>query len=85
MGIKYEDALNLTWKEFDYYASGYWRRLERELDQTRMLMATMFNSSGFSKKRVNPKDLMQLSIDKVKIKPPTKEEIQTWVKAFKLN
>ncbi len=65
MGFKYEDLLNMSWIEYDYYSVGYFRRLERGWDNTRHIIASMYNSSGFSKKNVNVKDIMKLpSLDR---------------------
>lgn len=66
MGFTYEDLINLTWREYDYYKIGYVRRLERNWDYTRQLIANMYNSSGFTKKKVNAIDVMKLPhIDKI--------------------
>jgi preprotein translocase subunit SecB len=40
--------------------------MERNWDYVRTLIASMFNSSGFSKKSVKPIDVMRLSFDDVK-------------------
>lgn len=67
MGIGYNEMLDLTWREFDYYATGHYRLIERGWDYVRSLVAGNFNSSGFSKKRVKPADIMALpTFDKVK-------------------
>jgi len=66
MGFKYEEFLNMTWREYEFYSIGHFRRLERNWDYTRHLIASMYNSSGLSKKKVNAKDIMKLSsIDKI--------------------
>lgn len=62
MGIEYECFLNMTWREYDFYSVGYLRRLERQWDYTRHLIASNFNSSGFSKKSVKPGEIMKLQI-----------------------
>jgi len=69
MGFKYEEFLNLTWKEYDFYSIGYARRLERQWDYTRHIIASNFNSSGFSKKTIKASDIIKLpSIDTIVIK-----------------
>ena len=60
MGLKYDEMLSTTWVEFDYYQTGHNRKVERLWDVGRHLMATMFNSSGFSKQKVKPRDIMEL-------------------------
>ena len=60
MGFGYEDFLNLTWREFDYYSVGYERRIEREWDYTRHIIASNYNSSGFAKKQTKANDVMKL-------------------------
>lgn len=66
MGISYSDMLSLSWAEYAYYLRGYNRKLERGWDYTRHMIANMYNSSGFAKKKVNAGEIMQLvSIDYV--------------------
>lgn len=60
MNIKYTDLLDMTWKEYHYNYTGHQRRLERGWDYVRNIMASNYNSSGFSKKQVKPKDIMKL-------------------------
>lgn len=60
MGLEYEVFLNQTWKEYDYCSTGYLRRVERQWDYTRHVIASNFNSSGFTKKTVKPKEVMEL-------------------------
>ncbi len=60
MEVVYDDMLNLTWMEFDYISRGYEQRMQRKWDFVRNIMATQFNSSGFSKKKWKPKDIMTL-------------------------
>ena len=60
MGLTYEEMLNCTFREFDYLQRGHLRRIERLWDVGRHLMATMYNSSGFSKKAVKPNEIMKL-------------------------
>ena len=77
IGIPYDQMLNLTWLEFDYISKGYEHRMQRNWDFVRNLMATQFNSSGFSKKRFRPRDIMTLPyIDNstVKKKPQLMDE-----------
>lgn len=70
MGLEYEAFLNMTWREYDFYSIGYLRRLERQWDYTRHLIASNFNSSGMTKSEVKPTDIMKLQIlDDVKEKP----------------
>ena len=64
MGLTYEQMLDLSWDEFRYYSDGYTRQIERRLDNTRRIMATMVNL--WSKRKIKPTDLMKLSIDEVK-------------------
>lgn len=63
MGISYDEMIDLSWHEFTYYSAGYQRRLERELNNTRIMVSSMANMWG--KKRVTPRDIIQLSIDDV--------------------
>ncbi len=66
MGLGLEQMRAMTWQEFDYLSIGYQRRVERQLDNTRHMIANMYNSSGFSKKKVDAKDVMRLPLlDKV--------------------
>jgi len=80
MGIEYEALLNMSWKAYDYYSTGYVRRTESAWDMNRNIIASLFNSSGFSKKRVKPTDIMKLStidnIRRVEFKPLTDEKIK---------
>ncbi len=62
MGIAYEQFLDMTWREYDYYSIGYLRRIERGWDRNRHLVASMFNSSGFSKTKVKATDVMSLPL-----------------------
>ena len=62
MGISYEDMLNMTWKEYDYYFKGFNLRSQRKLDYLRRIMSNQFNSSGFSKKRYKPTDFFKLDL-----------------------
>jgi hypothetical protein len=62
MGIGYEELLNMTWLEYDYYSTGYMRRVERGFDEVRQLIAAMYNSSGFTKRKVNAKQIMKLPL-----------------------
>ena len=62
MGIGYDELLNMTWREYDYYTIGHLRRIERDFDVARFIVANLFNSSGFSKRKVSPKDIMQLPL-----------------------
>ena len=60
MGFSYTEFLDLTWLEFDFYSVGYQRRIEREWDYTRHIIASSYNSSGFSKKQVKADEVMKL-------------------------
>ena len=60
MGLSYDDMLNCTWRQFDYYQRGYIRRVERGFDEVRHLSAHMYNSSGFAKSQVKPAQIMKL-------------------------
>jgi len=67
MGFKHEEYMNMTWKEFDYYYIGYLRRIERNWDYVRNIIAAQYNSSGFSKKHVKATDIISLRyLDDVK-------------------
>ena len=67
MGFSYDEFMDMTWREFDYYSAGYERRVERQWDYTRHIIAASFNSSGFSKKTVRATDVFKLPhLDKVK-------------------
>jgi len=52
--------LNLIWREFEYISRGYEHRMQRNWDFVRNIMATQFNSSGFSKKKWKARDIMTL-------------------------
>ncbi len=68
MGCDYNALLDLTWLEYDYISIGYERRLERQWDYTRHIIASQYNSTGMSKKTVRATDIMKLpSLDKVVI------------------
>ena len=89
IGLTYEDFLNTTWVEYQYLRTGLERRVERQWDYSRHMMATMFNASGFSKKRVNAKDIMMLPrLDGVTLTKPlrnlSKERINKMLKAAEL-
>lgn len=60
MDVAYDEMLNLTWVEFDYISRGYEQRMQRKWDFVRNIMATQFNSSGFSKKKWKARDIMTL-------------------------
>lgn len=60
MGLEYDRLMLMTWADFDWHRTGYIRRVEREMDKVRHLIAGMYNSSGFSKRRVKATDVMQL-------------------------
>lgn len=87
MNISYNDFLNLTWKEYDYYSLGHFRRIEREWDYNRHIIASMFNSSGFSKKKVNAKDVMKLpNLDKkTKFKMVNPKTLEKMLKIMEQN
>lgn len=66
MGLTYEDFLDMTWKEFDFYNIGFSKKIQRNWDYVRNIIATQYNSSGFSNKKVKPKDIIQLDMfDKI--------------------
>jgi hypothetical protein len=60
MGLSYEEMLSCTFREFDYLQRGHNRRVERGWDYVRHLVAASYNSSGFQKKAIKPKEIMQL-------------------------
>jgi hypothetical protein len=60
MRLSYREMMDCTWAEFDYLQRGHNRRVERLWDVGRHLMASMYNSSGFSKKAVKPNEIMKL-------------------------
>ncbi len=60
MGFNFYEFMDLTWREFAYYSKGYERREEKKWNFIRNLIASNFNSSGFSKKSVSPTDVMKL-------------------------
>ncbi|MFO8021529.1 MAG: hypothetical protein R6U65_03610 [Perlabentimonas sp.] len=41
----------------------YQRERERQWEQTRLMVATMYNASGRAKRRVKPQDIITLDID----------------------
>ena len=61
MELDYEAFLLMTWSEFQWRQLGHIRRLERMWDYTRHLIASMFNSSGFAKKKTEARQVMRLS------------------------
>lgn len=85
MGFNFEELLNLSWREYDYYSTGYLRRIERGFDETRHLIAAMYNSSGFSKTKVKPRDIIKLPLlDKAApFKKMSKKRFDKLVKLFK--
>ena len=60
MGLSYEEMLSCTFREFDYLQRGFNRRIERGFDYVRHIIASNFNSSGFSRKAVKPSEIMKL-------------------------
>jgi hypothetical protein len=50
----------LTWAEYNFLDLGHEVRYEKQLDMLRNVIASMFNSSGFSKKTVRARDIMEL-------------------------
>ncbi len=84
MGIGFDQALGLTWREYDYYSIGYLRRVERDWDRSRHIIAGLFNSSGFAKKAMKPQEAYPLPmLDKkvaVAFVPMTKEKINEMLK-----
>ncbi len=70
MGIGYSEFLDMTWREFDYLSTGYERRLQRNWDYTRHIIASNYNSSGFAKKTVKANEIMKLPM--IDIRPATK-------------
>ena len=66
MGLTYVDFLDMTLKEFDFYNIGFSKKIQRNWDYVRNVIATQYNSSGFTKKKVKPKDIIQLDMfDKI--------------------
>ena len=69
MGLSYEDFLGLSWQEYSFIRLGYERRIERQLDNTRHIMAAVL--SPYRKKGappIRPKTLMPLPhLDKAKV------------------
>ena len=87
MGIKYKRLLNMTWLEYEYESIGYERRLEREWDYTRHLIAATYNSTGMSKKSVKATDIMTLpSIDgaviATKVRRMSEDKVKSMLGAF---
>jgi len=62
IGLNYAEMLSCSWKEFEYYERGYQRRIERQWDVARHLIANMYNSSGFAKKKTQARDIMRLEM-----------------------
>ena len=60
MQIKYDDFLDMTWREFYYNYTGLQRRIERGWDYTRHLMSATYNSAG-AKPQLKAKDIMKLT------------------------
>ncbi len=89
MGVDYERLLRMSWLEYDYISTGYYIRMERQWDLNRNIIASMFNSSGFSKKRVKPKDVMKLPtldrVTQVEFKPVPDEKIEKMLELMRNN
>ncbi len=89
MGVDYERLLRMSWLEYDYISTGYYIRMERQWDLNRNIIASMFNSSGFSKKRVKPKDIMKLPtldrITQVEFKPVPDDKIKKMLELMRNN
>ncbi len=84
MGFTYEQMVDMTWIEFDYYSAGYQRRVEHGLNGTRLIISSMVNL--WSKKRVTPRDIIPLTMDSVnyEIKKETVAEIEAKLKRWGL-
>ena len=73
MGFSLDETLNMSWQEFEFNSVGYQRRIERNWDYTRHLVANMYNSSGFSKKAVSASEIMKLPMLDNGVKKPAKK------------
>jgi hypothetical protein len=69
MEIPYNEFALMPWWDFEYRSLGHSRRIERNFDYVRHIIASNFNSSGFSKKKVKAVDVMKLpSLDKQRVR-----------------
>jgi len=60
------------------------RKLERQWEKDRIIIASIIN--GYSKRKVKPRDVIQLELDKKRVGIEiTKEEIDKTLKAWGLN
>ena len=84
-GISYDGMLSMTWREYDYVQRGHALRIERHFDVARHMMATMYNSSGFVKKQVKAKDVLQLPMLDDKVKKQTKKMDKETFERLKAN
>ena len=62
IGIDLTALMDMTWPEWLFVDKGYEIRQQKQLDMFRNLIATLFNSSGFAKRKVNPKQVMRLPL-----------------------
>ena len=62
MGIAYDTMLDLTWREYDYYLRGYFRKIERGWDYTRNVIASLYNASGLRKTALKVDAVMKLPL-----------------------
>ncbi|RLF66358.1 MAG: hypothetical protein DRN30_02295 [Thermoplasmata archaeon] len=89
MGIEYNALLNMTWKEYDYLSVGYERRIERQWDYTRHIIASQYNSTGMSKKTISAKEVMKLpTLDKLirkELQKIPEDRLKNMLKVLKQN
>ena len=72
MGLSHVEMMNCSWLEYDYYQRGYNRRVERQWDYTRHIIANLYNSSGFAKTQVKASQIMKLPMLDAKVKKSKK-------------
>ena len=60
MGIDYDRLMDMSWGEYNYMTAGYQRKIERNWDYVRHMIAASYNSSGFSKTHVKALSIMNL-------------------------
>ena len=62
LGLSWEEFIDLSWVEFGFLRLGYEIRRQRSWDEVRTIIASLYNSSGFSKKTVRPQNVIKLPL-----------------------
>ena len=82
--MTYEELLRTTPAELYRMQLHSQRKLERQWEKDRIIIASIIN--GYSKRKVKPRDVIQLELDKKRVGIEiTKEEIDKTLKAWGLN